>query len=228
MKHGADPRLRGYLVNWLSPLGADPKPLVAELGRLNSLPRPAERGEGGRRPGEGSSGLPPRKRWTRSSSTPRPPSGERLILALGLTRPTACRRRNGPLIAKLLDLYENDPDAGIHGAAEWVLRQWEQQPKLREIDARLKGQDKGQRRWFVNLQGQTFVIVEPVEFRMGSPEGDTEKFSDEPLHLEKIPYRFAIAAKEVTFEQGQPHPRWPSPGRKSNSIVSRRIIPSSP
>ena len=32
-----------------------------------------------------------------------------------------------PLIDKLLDLYRNDPDAGIHGAAEWTLRQWEQQ-----------------------------------------------------------------------------------------------------
>ena len=29
-----------------------------------------------------------------------------------------------PLIGKLLDLYSNDPDAGIHGAAEWTLRQW--------------------------------------------------------------------------------------------------------
>ncbi len=74
LKHSADPRLRSYIVNWLSPLGADPKPLVVKLERLNSLPRHAERGEGGRRPGEGSSSPPPR-RWTRSSSTPRPPSG---------------------------------------------------------------------------------------------------------------------------------------------------------
>ena len=49
-----------------------------------------------------------------------------------------------PLIAKLLDLYRNDPDAGIHGAAEWTLRQWEQQEKLKELDAELmKLKDRG-------------------------------------------------------------------------------------
>ena len=42
-----------------------------------------------------------------------------------------------PLIAKLLDLYRNDPDAGIHGAAEWTLRQWKQQEKLKALDAEL-------------------------------------------------------------------------------------------
>ena len=94
-----------------------------------------------------------------------------LILALGTygtDRPFPGERE--PLIAKLLDLYENDPDAGIHGAAEWTLRQWKQAAKLKEIDARLRGKDRGDRRWSVNSQGQTFALIEgPVEFRMGSP-----------------------------------------------------------
>ena len=51
-----------------------------------------------------------------------------LILALGTygTERLSPGERE-PLIARLLDLYENDPDAGIHGAAEWALRRWEQQ-----------------------------------------------------------------------------------------------------
>ena len=53
LKHSADPRLRSFIVNWLSPLGADPHAIAAELTRLDSFPRPAVRGEGGRRPGEG-------------------------------------------------------------------------------------------------------------------------------------------------------------------------------
>ena len=53
--HSADPRLRSFIVNWLNPLGADPKTLTAEFVRLDSPHRPAERGEGGRGPGEGSS-----------------------------------------------------------------------------------------------------------------------------------------------------------------------------
>jgi tetratricopeptide (TPR) repeat protein len=58
LRHSADPRLRSFIVNWLNPLGADPKTLAAELARLDSSPRPAERGEGARRAGEGSSHLP--------------------------------------------------------------------------------------------------------------------------------------------------------------------------
>ena len=61
LRHSADPRLRSFIVNWLQPLGADPKTIVAELDRPDSSPRPAERGEGGRRPGEGSS--PPKSSW---------------------------------------------------------------------------------------------------------------------------------------------------------------------
>ena len=61
-----------------------------------------------------------------------------LILALGTygTEELSPGERE-PLIAKLLDLYRNDPDAGIHGAAEWTLRQWKQQEKLKAADAEL-------------------------------------------------------------------------------------------
>ena len=49
--------------------------------------------------------------------------------------------------------------------------EWGQQEKLKELDAQLmKVKDRGERRWFVNGQGQTFAVIEgPVEFRMGSP-----------------------------------------------------------
>src|SRR5208337_1770883 len=44
LRHSADPRLRSFIVNWLSPLGADPKILAAELERLpaTAQPTPAE------------------------------------------------------------------------------------------------------------------------------------------------------------------------------------------
>ena len=101
-----------------------------------------------------------------------------LILALGTygTEGLSPGERE-PLIGKLLDLYRNDPDSGIHGAAEWTLRQWKQQEKLKELDAELmKLKDRGDRRWFVNSQGQTFAVIEgPVEFRMGSPPTEPER-----------------------------------------------------
>ena len=40
----------------------------------------------------------------------------------------------------------------------------------------MKLKDRGERRWYVNGQGQTFAVIEgPVEFRMGSPPTDTER-----------------------------------------------------
>src|SRR5271157_5909844 len=130
-----------------------------------------------------------------------------LILALGTygTEGLSPVERE-PLSVKLLDLYRNDPDCGIHGAAEWTLRQWGQQEKLKGLDAELgKLKDWGVRRWFVNSQGQTFAVIEgPVEFRMGSPPTDTERTpGNEPPRRMAIPRRFAIAAKEVTVEQFQ-------------------------
>ena len=107
---------------------------------------------------------------------------------------------------QLREIYRNDPDAGIHGAAEWTLRQWKQQEKLQAADAELmKQKDRGERRWFVNSQGQTFVVIEgPVEFRMGSPPTDTEHIAgNEAPRRMRIPRRFAIAAKEVSVEQFQ-------------------------
>ena len=40
LRHSPDPRLRSFIVNWLSPLGADPKVLAAELDRIPATPKP--------------------------------------------------------------------------------------------------------------------------------------------------------------------------------------------
>ena len=130
-----------------------------------------------------------------------------LILALGTygTEGLSPGERE-PLIAKLLDLYRNDPDAGIHGAAEWTLRQWKQQEKLKERRCRVeKVKDRGDRRWYVNSQGQTFAVIEgPVEFRMGSPPTEPDRIAETRPRIARIdPRRFAIATKEVTVEQYQ-------------------------
>jgi hypothetical protein len=129
-----------------------------------------------------------------------------LILALGTygTQGLSPGERE-PLIAKLLELYRNDPDAGIHGAADWTLRKWEKQDEVKKLDAELMKQKRGERRWFINSQGQTFAVIEgPVELRMGSPPTEPKRnvTMETPRRL-RIPRRFAIAAKEVTVEQWQ-------------------------
>ena len=230
LRHSADPRLRSFIVNWLDPLGADPKQIAAELDRLDSSrseqprawarvsrPRPRLRREVfdfrcGRRfgqtfgPGEGGAGRPaPKAAMDAILFHPETSTRRALILALGTYGTEALSPgEREPVVARLLDLYEHDPDAGIHGASAWTLRQWKQHQKLETIAARLRGKNRGGRHWYVNSQGQTFAIVEgPVAFRMGSPPNEPGRYGNEPSHQQVIPRRFAIADTEVTVEQYQ-------------------------
>src|SRR5262249_54474770 len=111
-------------------------------------------------------------------------------------------------------LYRDDPDPGVHGAAEWLLRQWGQSGKLQSIDkdelAMLpvptlglgkneRISKKNERRWYINSQGHTMVInlvKDPVELGMGDGINRSR-------HQVRIENSFAIAAKEVTVEQFQ-------------------------
>ena len=128
-----------------------------------------------------------------------------LILALGqFGEEILSAEDRKPLIDKLLTLYENDPDAGIHGAAEWTLWKWGRQERLKEKDAAMRGKEPGEHRWYVNGQGQTLALIEgPVEFRMGSPPNEPNRSLDETPHRQTIPRRLFIATKEVTLEQFQ-------------------------
>jgi formylglycine-generating enzyme required for sulfatase activity len=191
LQHSLDPRLRSFIVNWLEPLGADPKTIVTELDRLDpSATDPA-----------------PPITTKRRGVLFHPETSMRRALILSLGRygteelPSSGRDQ---LTNKLLKLYRDDPDAGVHAAAEWTLRRWKHQEKLAILDEELKPmKDWGQRRWYVDGRGQTFAVIEgPVEFQMGSPptepEGDAES---EPARPVKIPHGFAIATKEVTVGQ---------------------------
>jgi serine/threonine protein kinase/formylglycine-generating enzyme required for sulfatase activity len=112
------------------------------------------------------------------------------------------------LVQSLLKIYRDNPDPGLHGAAEWLLRQWQQHDPLKDIDKALAtGKVEGQRRWYLNRRGQTFVLVlDPPEFRMGSPRTEEGRVGGpqglmEVQHDRRIGRAFAIANKEVTVEQ---------------------------
>jgi formylglycine-generating enzyme required for sulfatase activity len=124
------------------------------------------------------------------------------------------------------DLYQDAPDAGVHGAAEWLLRRWKQEGKLAEFEQQwaenedkrdakqeyirkelARRADRGESYWWINGQGQTMVVVPgPATFRMGSPAGEAgrvggPKGTDEAPHEVRIGRSFAIASREVTFRQ---------------------------
>jgi formylglycine-generating enzyme required for sulfatase activity len=255
LPHSADPRLRSFIVNWLSPLGVDPAPIAAALDRI------AQRGTGGTRtsaalaptqealaglrtpvesaspvesrlqavpePGPAKAGTPTRPAAPVMDTIlvdPETSIRRALILALGTYAPDPVEpEKRQSLTAKLLELYQKDPDAGIHGAAEWTLRKLGQHDKLKAVDAQLtKITNWGNRQWFVNKVGQTFAVIEgPVEFRMGSPPSEPNRNETmESYRRTVIPRRFAIAVKEVSKEQwerfARANPQYNLPARFVN------------
>jgi formylglycine-generating enzyme required for sulfatase activity len=118
-----------------------------------------------------------------------------ILLSLGEYGPDRLlpvQRQN--LTPRLLQLYRDDADPGIHGASEWLLRQWHMDEELKKIDQELAtGQVEGQRQWYISKQGQTMIVLaNPGEFWMG--EGPER-------HRRRIGRSFALASKEVTVEQ---------------------------
>ncbi len=193
LRHSADPRLKSFIINWLRPLGADASTIAALLDRLPATARPAA--------------APGQSLMDAVLFHPETSQRRALIQALGTYGPDGLSPGERELLAaRLLDLYRNDPDAGIHGASAWALRKIGSKDKLNEVDLQLaKLKSWGERRWYVSGQGPTFAVVEgPVEFRMGSPasEPNRNETNETPRRL-VIPRRFAIATKEVTLEQWQ-------------------------
>jgi formylglycine-generating enzyme required for sulfatase activity/tetratricopeptide (TPR) repeat protein len=192
LRHSPDPRLRSFLVNWLAMLGADSGSLVDRFQHGDSSARALP--------------LSSRARMDELLFHSETSMHRALILSLGRYGGDKISPdvRKG-LTEKLLDLYRNDPDAGIHSASEWTLRQWNERAKIQSIDEELKKIRRGDRRWHVNKQGQTFAeIVGPVEFSMGSPASEPARIADrEPQRRLTVPRRFAIATKEVGVIQFQ-------------------------
>jgi formylglycine-generating enzyme required for sulfatase activity len=130
--------------------------------------------------------------------------------------PAADRDR---LTARLLAEFRDHPDAGLHGAIDWLLRQkWGKSTDLDRIVAELARGERqrpvysrtpvadapGSPTWFINKQGQTFTVIPgPVEFMMGSPpdEPGREEGAVETQYRKRIGRSFAIAAREVTVAE---------------------------
>ena len=174
LQHGPDSRLRSTIIHGLSPLGADPMVLVDRYQRETDV------------------------------------SIQRaLLLSLGefsLSQLPASEQTR--LIDSLVDVYRTHPDAGLHAAARWLLQSWGQGEQIVAMDNELRqteaefGSRPADRQWYVNGQGQTFVIVDAGTFQMGSPVSEQGRISHlETQHPRQIDRRFAICSAEVTKAQ---------------------------
>jgi serine/threonine protein kinase/formylglycine-generating enzyme required for sulfatase activity len=126
-----------------------------------------------------------------------------LILCLGEFDPASISQAvRKPLEGELLAWYRSDPDAGIHGAVGWLLRErWGRVKEIEAIDRELASTSlPSNRGWFVNSQGQTYTLVRgPVSLRAGSnKKPGAGGVTDEPQYTIQIPRSFAVAACEVS------------------------------
>src|SRR5262249_2864687 len=128
-----------------------------------------------------------------------------LILALGeypsSALPAAAREQT---TARLLAMYRDDPDPGIHAAIEWLFRRWGQGDQLKPSNEALVGHGPVDgRKWYVDRQGQTFAIIPgPVAVDMGSPQDEPDR-ENEPIVHRQINRSFAVATTPVTRDQFQ-------------------------
>jgi eukaryotic-like serine/threonine-protein kinase len=179
--------VRSYLIHRLSPLGADARAVVKRLDEETDL-------------------------------TIR----RALLLSLGEFKETDFtpdERR--VVLPQLQKMYRTASDPGLHAASEWLLRTWKQEAWLTQVneewakdgegrDKRIAGikelvtkdKEKTPPQWYVNTQGQTFVVIPgPVEFVMGSPPTEAGRRGNETQHKKRIGRTFAIAAKSVTVAE---------------------------
>jgi serine/threonine protein kinase/formylglycine-generating enzyme required for sulfatase activity len=126
------------------------------------------------------------------------------------------------ILPRIQEIYRNHVDPGLHAAAEWLLRQWQQESWLERFNQEwAKNEEHREKRlhdiqrlftseretappqWYINGQGQTMVgIADSREFWMGSPGSEPERLAEfEELRRIRIPRSFAIGNKEVTVEQ---------------------------
>jgi serine/threonine protein kinase/formylglycine-generating enzyme required for sulfatase activity len=125
-----------------------------------------------------------------------------LLLALGeYEADQRAEVARGPLAGWLPTACRDDPDPGVHAAAEWLLRRWGMQDLVKASPRPLQG-EVPKPRWYVNGQGQAFAVIPaPGPFEIGSPPDEPGRDADEGGRRVRIDYPFAVALKLVTVAE---------------------------
>lgn len=179
LKHTSDPTLRTRIVHGLSPLVVAPRTLLTQLDRQEDVSvRRAILLVTGEVAGRDEDR-----------------SGARADLQRAAVPQT--------LIQDLLNRYRDDPDPGIHAAAEWALQRFGKEEELAALDRQIASAPiRRDAAWYINRQGHTMVVLPgPTQFLMGSARPARPEEADERLHSSRIRRSFSIASKETTVDQ---------------------------
>jgi formylglycine-generating enzyme required for sulfatase activity len=149
-------------------------------------------------------GTDPRNLARRLEEEPDVSARRALVLCLGSFGGKArAAIRRGALVERLLHIYRDHPDPGLHSAVDWLMRRWGYASRLERIDKELVGKPPGRRLWYVAHERHTLAVVSrPRDFVMGSPVHEPDRVGpNETPHRVHIPRSFAIATREVTVAQ---------------------------
>jgi len=107
-------------------------------------------------------------------------------------------------VTQLATWYRDDPSSTIHGAAGWLLRQWQQTDVARKVDETPLAYSP-QREWFtLAIPGgdqtffQTYVVIPPGDYEIGSPGNEPDRNATETSHTVQLSRPFALLDREVT------------------------------
>jgi serine/threonine protein kinase len=104
-----------------------------------------------------------------------------LLLAMGGYELNRVQRNE--VLPTVERLFAEHPDAGVHSAAEWLLRTWKQDATLRSLAAIPTGRlSPPERNWLINTEAQTLAVI------------DAQQDPD-------LKRRFAVGTKEVSVEE---------------------------
>ena len=128
-----------------------------------------------------------------------------LLLALGeFSLDEIPNDQQQPTVDQIAGLYRDDPSSTIHGATGWLLRRWGQDDLAREVDEVVRPYHPD-REWFtlaIDADQQTFyqtyVVIPPGQYTIGSPSDDRVRNSDEPLNRVQLSRPVAILDREIT------------------------------
>jgi formylglycine-generating enzyme required for sulfatase activity len=132
-----------------------------------------------------------------------------LVMGLAAYPREQLEQASDDLTERLFVLYKNDPDAGVHSAAEWLLKWLGSEVRLATEKSRLASTVGQGANWTVEPNGLTMVnIPKPGRFLMGSPADEPGRDNRiEGQYEVSIDYTYSISACEITlrhFEQYDP------------------------
>lgn len=138
-----------------------------------------------------------------------------LLLALGefaLENVPDSRRQS--LVTQLAEWYRHDPNSGVHGAAGWLLREWDRSDIARAVDQTPVPYSPG-RQWFtlaitVNPSAEprstktfyyTFIVFPAGEYTIGSVNDEPDREKEEVRHPVTLTRPFALLDRQIAFEE---------------------------